>query len=60
MAGYHYLLVLGDYITCFPEAIPLNATAWTIARELIKVFARVGLPQELLTDQETNFISQLL
>lgn len=31
-----------------------------IANELIKIFARVGLPNEILTDQGSNFISRLL
>ena len=31
-----------------------------VAEELIKVFSRVGVPQEILTDQGSNFTSQLL
>ena len=31
-----------------------------IAEELIKVFARVGIPSEILTDQGSNFTSKLL
>ena len=31
-----------------------------VAEELIKLFARVGVPQEILTDQGSNFTSQLL
>ena len=31
-----------------------------IAEELIKLFARVGVPKEILTDQGSNFMSQLL
>uniref|UniRef100_A0A674ITH5 Gypsy retrotransposon integrase-like protein 1 n=1 Tax=Terrapene triunguis TaxID=2587831 RepID=A0A674ITH5_9SAUR len=60
-AGFQYILVMLDYATRFPEAIPLrNITARTIADELVKVFARVGLPREILTDQGTNFTSRLL
>uniref|UniRef100_A0A674IBQ6 Gypsy retrotransposon integrase-like protein 1 n=1 Tax=Terrapene triunguis TaxID=2587831 RepID=A0A674IBQ6_9SAUR len=59
--GFQYILVMLDYATRFPEAIPLrNITAHTIADELVKVFARVGLPREILTDQGTNFTSRLL
>ncbi|XP_075785301.1 uncharacterized protein LOC142829504 [Pelodiscus sinensis] len=59
-AGFRYILVVMDYATRFPEAIPLrNTYARTIASELVKIFARVGLPRELLTDQGTNFTSQL-
>lgn len=31
-----------------------------VAEELIKFFARVGIPQKILTDQGFNFMSQLL
>ena len=55
------ILVLCDYATRYPEAIPLRSIeANRIAAELVKVFARVGVPEEILTDQGTNFTSQLL
>ena len=60
-SGCCYVLVLCDYATRYPEAVALKSIdAETIAEELIKVFARVGIPKELLTDQGTNFTSQLL
>ncbi|KAG6921236.1 hypothetical protein G0U57_009227, partial [Chelydra serpentina] len=60
-AGFQYVLVLVNYATHFPEAVPLRSiTARTIAGELVKIFARVGLPREILTDQGTNFTSGLL
>ena len=34
--------------------------AASVADELIKIFSRVGVPQEILTDQGSNFTSQLL
>ena len=37
-----------------------NCDAEHIAEELIKVFARVGIPKEVLTDQGSNFTSKLL
>jgi len=50
-----------DYATRYPEAVPLqNIDAGTVAEELVKIFARVGVPSELLTDQGANFQSQLL
>ena len=59
--GNRYVLVLCDYATRYPEAVPLrNIDAETIAEELIQIFARVGLPQEILIDQGANFQSQLL
>ena len=60
-SGNKYVLVLCDYATRYPEAVPLrNVEAETVAEELVKVFARVGIPQEMLTDQGSNFQSQLL
>ena len=60
-AGNKYVLVICDYATRYPEAVPLKSIdAEHVAEELIKVFARVGVPQEILTDQGSNFTSQLL
>ena len=60
-SGKCYVLVLCDYATRYPEAVPLrNIDAETIAEELVLIFARVGIPQEILTDQGSNFQSQLL
>ena len=54
-------MVICDYSTRYPEAIPLRSIdAEHIAEELIKVFARVGIPEEVLTDQGSNFTSKLL
>ena len=59
--GNRYILVICDYATRYPEAIPLpSVEASRIARELILLFTRVGVPQEVLTDQGTNFMSALL
>ena len=60
-SGNKYILVICDYATRYPEAIPLRSIdAEHIAEELIKVFSRVGVPKEILIDQGSNFISQLL
>ena len=60
-SGNHYDLLVCDYATRYLEAIPLRSIdAAHVAEELIKVFARVGVPQEILMDQERNFTSQLL
>ena len=38
--------------TNWPEAVPLcSVTAKSIARELMALFSRTGIPRELLTDQ---------
>lgn len=59
--GYQYILVIIDYATRYPEAIPLRSTkAGVLAAELIKVFSRVGFPKEVLTDQETNLMGEVM
>lgn len=56
-----YILVCIDYATRYPEAIPLkNQEAETVADALISMFSRVGVPKELLTDQGSNFMSDLI
>ena len=60
-SGNKYVLVLCDYATRYPKAIPLkNTDAETVAEELLALFSRVGIPNEILTDQGSNFQSQLL
>ena len=60
-AGHKYILVTCDYATCYPDAIPLRSIdAEHIADELVKLFSHVGIPKEILTDQGSNFASQLL
>ena len=60
-SGKRYILVICDYATRYPEAVPLKSIdAPQIAEELIQLFSRVGVPEEILTDQGSNFTSQLL
>ena len=43
---HHYILVVCDYSTRYPEAIPLRKfTAPVVAEQLIDLFARHGIPQ---------------
>ena len=59
--GNLFVLTIVDYATRYPEAIPLSSTeAPRIAKELVSVFAQVGIPDEMLTDQGPNFMSCLL
>ena len=60
-SGHKYILVICDYATRYPEAVPLRSCeAEKIAEELIKLFSRMGIPKEILTDQGSNFTSKLL
>ena len=59
--GYKYILTVIDYATRYPEAIPLKTThSRVIAEALISVFSRVGLPNEIVSDQGSNLIGQLM
>ena len=60
-SGKRYILVICDYATRYPEAVALKSIdAECIAEELIQLFSRTGVPQEILTDQGSNFTSRLL
>ena len=59
--GHQYILVLVDYATRYPEAIPLSSmTTTVVAQAMVEFFSRVGFPAELLTDQGTPFMSRLM
>ena len=59
--GHRYILVMVDYATRYPEALPLRAaTAKAVARELMLLFSRVGIAREILTDQGSCFILRVL
>ena len=50
-----------DYTTKWPEAFALkNATAETIVDCLIELTARVGIPEEIVTDNGTDFMSKVM
>lgn len=60
-AGHRFILVISDYATRYPEAIPLRSiTTPKIIQALIQLFSRFGIPGEILTDQGTNFTSRLM
>ena len=60
-SGNRYVLVVCDYGTKYPEAVPLKSIdAEAVAEELMVIFSRVGIPREILTDQGSNFQAQLL
>ena len=50
-----------DYATRYPEAIPLrSAMGRAVAQDLFLLFSRVGLPEEILTDQGSCFMSGVI
>ncbi|CAC5401482.1 unnamed protein product [Mytilus coruscus] len=56
-----YVLVCMNYATRYPEAFPLaNQEAETVDDTFIQLFSRVDVAKELLTDQGSNFMSDLM
>jgi hypothetical protein len=59
--GYKYILTLVDYATRYPEATPLKTThSRVIAEALVNIFSRVGLPEEIVSDQGANLVGKLM
>ena len=59
--NHRYLLVIQDYFTKWPEAIPIaDQMAQRITTELVKLFSVLGIPEILHSDQGRNFESTIL
>ena len=59
--GHRYILTVVDWATGFPEAVPLKTIdSISVAESLLAIFSRVGIPNEILSDQASNFTSQLM
>ena len=56
-----YILVVGDYFTRWMEAYPIkDQVAATVAQKLVDhVFCRLGIPEQLHSDQGKQFESSL-
>jgi hypothetical protein len=57
-----YILVCNDYVTKWVEAKPLLATSEQSVVDFLfnEIFTRFGVPQEIVTDQGTQFTSHLV
>ena len=59
--GHRYVLTLVDYATRYPEAVPLkNIDTETVAEALLDLYSRVGIPEEVLSDLGTQFVSECM
>ena len=59
--GHRYILTLVDYATRYPEAVPLkNIDTETVAEALVDIFSRLGIPEEILSDLGTQFVSDCM
>ncbi len=60
-AGYKNLLTVIDLASRYPEALPLKiASATEVAEGLLEVFARHGLPRQILSDQGSNLTGRVM
>ena len=60
-AGHRYILTLVDYATRYREAVPLkNIDTETVAEALVDIFSRLGIPEEILSDLGTQFVSDCM
>jgi len=60
-AGHRYILTLVDFATPSHEAVPLkNINTETVAEALVDIFSRLGVPQEILSDLGTQFVSECM
>ena len=59
--GHRYILTLVDYATRYLEAVLLkNIDTETVAEALLDMYSRVGVPEEVLSDLGTQFISDCM
>ena len=60
-AGHGYISTLVDYPTRYPEAVPLKKmTTEAVAEALLDIYSRMSIPEEVLTDQETQLMSKYM
>ena len=59
--GNRYILTIMDYATRYPDATALaNIDTITVAEALVDMYSRIGVPSEILSDQGTQFFSDLM
>ncbi|GFR64260.1 Gypsy retrotransposon integrase-like protein 1 [Elysia marginata] len=60
-AGQRFILTLIDYATRYAEAVPLRKIdTETVAEALVDIYSRLGVPEEVLSDQGTQFMSDCM
>ena len=59
--GYMYVLTAICMSSRWPEAVPLKSvTARAVATGMMEIFSRTGIPLQLITDQESQFLGSLV
>ncbi|GFR95663.1 Gypsy retrotransposon integrase-like protein 1 [Elysia marginata] len=60
-AGHRFILTLRGYETRYAEAVPLSKIdTETVAEALVDIYSRLGVPEEVLSDQGTQYISDYM
>lgn len=61
MSGHSYILAVEDFMTWYLEAIALwKFNTMTLAKALLSIWAGAGTPQEVLSDNGTQFINSII
>ncbi|GFS16807.1 superoxide dismutase [Cu-Zn] [Elysia marginata] len=59
-AWHRFILTLIDYATRYAEAVSLRKIdTETVAEALVDIYSRLGVPEDVLSDQGTQFMSDL-
>ena len=59
--GHRYILTLVDFATRYPEAVPLKSIdTETVAEALVDIFSHLEVPEEILSDLGTQFVSECM
>jgi hypothetical protein len=59
--GYHGILVITEYLSKFPYAVPIKSkTATEVARHLLDYICLFGPPKTLLSDQGKEFLNEVV
>ena len=59
--GQRYILTLADFSTRYPEAVlPKKIDTETVAEALVDILSRLGVPEGILSDLGTQFVSDCI
>jgi len=60
-SGKRYILTLVNYATRYPEAIALSGISTKeVAEALCSIYSRVGVPKQVVHDQGSQFMSEVM
>jgi len=60
-SGNRFILCVIDYATRYPEAVARpGVSTEQVAEALCRIFSRVGVPRQILSDQGSQFVSEVM